>query len=131
MTIQNNIPRIRGKRYLLLDLDLETGKVFEVAMGRSRDLLLNQGRNFLCPAVVEIDADETTKFARRGVLPVDNNTIADAANDLGISKRTFTRALKGVLRNGQRGRTRCDAIIKTWADGKLLHQETVSVWETR
>ena len=122
--------RIRGKRYLLCDLDLDKRTVAPLAMGRSRDLLLIRGCDARCPAVVEIDAAEATEIARCGVLPVDEETIAGIARDRRMSKQTVTRCLKKALLKAQVGRTRSDAIVTFWNDhGESIRQETVPVWE--
>ena len=57
-----------------------------------------RARGLTCPRVVEIDASEATEIARRGVLPIDDTTIAELARQCGVSKRTAANTIKAMLR---------------------------------
>ena len=63
-------------------------------MGRSRDWLAYCGAKLSRPSIVEIDAAEATSIARRGVLPIDDTTIAEIARAVGCSRKL----IYGMLR---------------------------------
>ena len=75
--------RIRGRRWILFTVDLNRERAWPLCMGRSRDWLKYCGARLAYPAVVEIGADEANSIARKGVLPVDNTTVAEIARAVG------------------------------------------------
>ena len=87
-------PRIRGRRWLLFSIDLKRDIAWPVCMGRSRDWLLLRARGLPNPRAVEIDADEANSIARRGVLEIDNTTVAEIARAAGCSRRLIVAVLR-------------------------------------
>ena len=73
-------------------------------MGRSRHWLMLRARKLDRPAVVEIDATEATEIARRGVLPIDNTTVAELAGQCRCSKSLMANTIKAILREDEAAR---------------------------
>ena len=86
--------RIRGRRWILFKVDLKRERAWPLCMGRSRDWLKFRGARLAYPAVVEIDADEANAIARKGVLPVDNETLAGIARAVGCSRKLMSNILR-------------------------------------
>ena len=89
-------PRIRGRRWLLFAVDLERDSALPLCMGRSRDWLAFRAHKVERPRVVEIDASEANSIARRGVLEIDNTTVAEIARAVGCSRRLVVDVLRAL-----------------------------------
>ena len=97
-------PRIRGRRWLLFNVDLKREIAHPLCMGLSRDWLMLLAHLLNYPAVVEIGADEANSIARRGVVPIDNATIAELARQCRSSKRHMAGTIKAMLREEEAAR---------------------------
>ena len=86
--------RIRGRRWLLFNVDLDREIAWPLCMGRSRDWLAFCGAKLSRPSIVEIDANEANSIARRGALPIDDTTIAEIARAVGCSRKLIVSVLQ-------------------------------------
>ena len=97
--------KIRGRRYVLFDVDIESEIARPLAMGKSAAWLMLLGRDLPCPRVVAVDASEATEIARAGVLSVDDTTVAGIARACRMSKRHAQRTLTLMLAEAATART--------------------------
>ena len=93
--------RIRGRRWLLFEIDLAREIAWPLCMGRSRDWLMLRARGLDHPVAVEIDSDEANAIARRGAIEVDNQTVAGIARQCRCSKRYMADLLKIMVRESR------------------------------
>lgn len=99
-------PRIRGRRYLLADVDGQD-RVWVHGLFRSPDLAGIFGRDLPGGVIVDVEADEANRiarspWARRGG-HIDENTLAERARSVGIDWRTLRSHLAADTAKG-RGR---------------------------
>ena len=99
-----SIPKIRGRRHLLFNGDIHRDTVWPLCMGHSRDWLMLLARNLSCPVVIAIDPNEATAIARRGVLPIDDTTIAKLAGECRCSKPYMADLLRTMVREAESAR---------------------------
>ena len=95
--------RIRGRRWLLFNVDLDREIARPLCMGRSRDWLMLRARLLPYPAVVEIDATEATEIARRGVLTIDYTTVAELARQWPMLENAHAKHGQGHFARGRSG----------------------------
>ena len=96
--------RIRGRRWLLFNVDLDREIAWPLCMGRSRDWLALRARLLPYPAVVEIDAREANSIAHRGIVEIDNTTVAELAGQCRCSKSLMVNTIKAILREDEAAR---------------------------
>ena len=113
-TSQCESSRIRGRRFVLYNVDLEREIAWPVAMAKSRDWLAYCGAKLARPAVIEIDATEATQIARRGVLPLDDTTIAEIARAVGCSRKLIVRVLRELTaKERSAAKCQCGTLVPT------------------
>ena len=96
--------RIRGRRFVLFTVDLKREIAWPLCMGISRDWLMLRARKLDRPAVVEIDPDEANSIARRGIVEIDNTTVAELAGQCRCSKSLMVNTIKAMLREDKAAR---------------------------